>query len=58
MVAQSVDVAMPPRRSFSASAPSAYGKLRREPRREGLSTIEAAGMLLARLEQRPEIERL
>jgi DTW domain-containing protein YfiP len=30
--------------------------MRREPRREGLSTIEATGMLLARLEQRPEIE--
>ncbi|MBN9598876.1 MAG: DTW domain-containing protein [Afipia sp.] len=35
---------------------SRYGKLRREPRRDGLSTIEAAGMLLARLERRPEIE--
>jgi len=35
--------------------PSRYGKLRREPRREGLSTIEAAAMLLGRLE-RPEIE--
>ena len=36
--------------------PSLYGKLRREPRREGLSTIEAAAMLLSRLEKRPEIE--
>jgi DTW domain-containing protein YfiP len=36
--------------------PSRYGKLRREPRRDGLSTIEAAGMLLARLERKPEIE--
>jgi DTW domain-containing protein YfiP len=35
---------------------SLYGKLRREPRREGLSTLEAAGMLLSRLEDRPEIE--
>jgi DTW domain-containing protein len=35
--------------------PSAYGQLRREPRREGLSTIEAAAMLLAALEKRPEI---
>ncbi|MBN8969526.1 MAG: DTW domain-containing protein [Rhizobiales bacterium] len=35
---------------------SRYGKLRREPRRDGLSTIEAAAMLLARLEHRPEIE--
>jgi DTW domain-containing protein YfiP len=36
--------------------PSLYGKLRREPRREGLSTLEAAGMLLAHLEKRAEIE--
>ena len=36
--------------------PSRYGKLRREPRSDGLSTIEAAGMLLARLERKPEIE--
>ena len=36
--------------------PSAYGKLRREPRSDGLSTIEAAGMLLAGLEKRPDIE--
>jgi DTW domain-containing protein len=35
--------------------PSRYGKLRREPRADGLSTIEAAGMLLSRLEKRPEI---
>jgi DTW domain-containing protein YfiP len=36
--------------------PSRYGRLRREPRSDGLSTIEAAAMLLARLEQKPEIE--
>jgi DTW domain-containing protein YfiP len=36
--------------------PSLYGKLRREPRREALSTIEAAALLLSRLESRPEIE--
>jgi DTW domain-containing protein YfiP len=36
--------------------PSLYGKLRREPRREALSTIEAAALLLSRLEGRPEIE--
>jgi DTW domain-containing protein YfiP len=36
--------------------PSRYGKVRREPRRDALSTIEAAGLLLGRLEQRPEIE--
>lgn len=35
---------------------SLYGKLRREPRRDGLATIEAAAMLLGRLEKRPEIE--
>jgi hypothetical protein len=35
---------------------SLYGKLRREPRREGLSTLEAAGFVLSRLEQRPDIE--
>jgi len=38
------------------SRPSLYGKLRREPRREGLSTLEAAGMLLSHLEKRGEIE--
>jgi DTW domain-containing protein YfiP len=38
--------------------PSAYGKLRREPRRDGLSTIEAAAMLLAALEKRPDIEAM
>ena len=35
--------------------PSRYGHLRREPRRDGLSTIEAAGMLMAALENRPDI---
>jgi DTW domain-containing protein len=37
------------------SHPSRYGKLRREPRRDGLSTIEAAAMLLGGLEKRPDI---
>jgi DTW domain-containing protein YfiP len=37
------------------SRPSRYGKLRREPRRDGLATIEAAALLLSRLEKRPEI---
>jgi DTW domain-containing protein len=37
--------------------PSRYGKLRREPRRDSLSTIEATALLLSRLEGRPEIER-
>jgi DTW domain-containing protein len=36
--------------------PSRYGALRREPRRDGLSTIEAAAMAIARLEKRPDIE--
>lgn len=36
--------------------PSLYGKLRKEPRSDGLSTIEAAGMLIAALEKRPDIE--
>jgi hypothetical protein len=35
--------------------PSRYGALRREPRRDGLATIEAAGLLLSALEKRPEI---
>ena len=35
--------------------PSRYGRLRREPRRDGLSTIESAAMILAGLERRPEI---
>ena len=35
--------------------PSRYGRLRREPRRDGLSTIEATAMLLASLEGRPDI---
>jgi DTW domain-containing protein len=34
---------------------SRYGQLRREPRGDGLSTIEAAAMLLAGLEKRPDI---
>src|SRR5712671_7715367 len=37
------------------SRPSRYGQLRREPRRDGLSTIEAAAMLLSTLEKRPDI---
>jgi DTW domain-containing protein YfiP len=36
--------------------PSRYGSLRKEPRRDGLSTLEAAAMLLSRLERKPEIE--
>jgi DTW domain-containing protein YfiP len=37
------------------SHPSRYGRLRREPRRDGLSTIEAAGLVLSCLEGRPAI---
>ena len=43
-------IALNPRRA------SRYGKLRKEPRRDGLSTLEAAGMALSRLENKPEIE--
>ena len=35
--------------------PSLYGKLRREPRRECLSTIESIGLALSELEHNPEI---
>jgi DTW domain-containing protein YfiP len=35
--------------------PSRYGKLRKEPRGDGLATIEAAAMLLGALEKRPDI---
>ena len=38
--------------------PSRYGKLRKEPRRDGLSTIEAAAMLLASLEKRTDIAEM
>jgi len=37
------------------SRSSRYGELRREPRRDGLSTLEAAAMLLSSLEKRPDI---
>jgi DTW domain-containing protein YfiP len=36
--------------------PSRYGRVRTEPRKDSLSTIEAAALLLSRLEGRPEIE--
>lgn len=35
--------------------PSRYGHLRKEPRSDGLSTIEAAALLLGALEKRPDI---
>jgi len=41
---------------LARARPSRYGKLRKEPRRDGLSTIEAAAMLMARLERNPKIE--
>jgi DTW domain-containing protein len=41
---------------LNPSRPSRYGKLRREPRSDGLSTLESAAMLLSRLERRGEIE--
>lgn len=45
-----------PRLVLNPLRPSAYGELRREPRREGMATIEAAAYALSRLEARPEIE--
>jgi DTW domain-containing protein YfiP len=36
--------------------PSRYGRIRREPRREALSTLEAAALLLKHLDGGPEIE--
>jgi tRNA-uridine aminocarboxypropyltransferase len=44
------------RLALNPKQPSRYGKLRREPRREALSTLEAAGLALARLGDQPEIE--
>ena len=45
------------RLALNPRAASLYGKLRREPRREALSTIEAAALTLARLDRKPEIEK-
>jgi hypothetical protein len=36
--------------------PSRYGRLRKEPRRESVSTIEAAAAVIGRIEGRPELE--
>jgi DTW domain-containing protein YfiP len=44
------------RLALNPKQPSRYGKLRREPRREGLSSLEAAALALARLGDQPEIE--
>ena len=40
---------------LAPARPSRYGALRREPRSDGLSTLEAAALLLSRLERREEI---
>ena len=37
--------------------PSLYGRLRKEPRREGLSTLEAVALALGRIERNPELEK-
>jgi DTW domain-containing protein YfiP len=37
-------------------APSRYGKLRKEPRRESVSTLEATAILMSRLEGRPDLQ--
>jgi DTW domain-containing protein YfiP len=44
------------RLALNPSTASLYGKLRREPRREALSTIEAAGLTIGRLDRKPQIE--
>jgi DTW domain-containing protein YfiP len=36
--------------------PSRYGRFRKEPRRDSVSTLEAAALIMATLEKRPEIE--
>lgn len=40
---------------LNPARPSRYGRLRREPRRESLSTLEAAAAVMERLEGRPEL---
>ena len=54
--AESASGASGPESTRGPAQPSRYGKLRREPRRDGLSTLEAAAMLMARLERDPKIE--
>ena len=41
--------------ALAPPAPSRYGAIRKEPRGEGLSTLEAAALLLTHLESKPEI---
>lgn len=40
---------------LAPTQPSLYGKLRREPRREGISTLEAAGLVISQLEGRDDV---
>lgn len=42
--------------AINPTRPSFYGKARREPRREALSTLESVALLMARLERKPEIQ--
>ena len=42
--------------ALNPERPSRYGNARKEPRRDALSTLESAGLLLSRLENKPEIE--
>ena len=44
------------RLALAPARASLYGKLRREPRREALSSLESVAMLMAWLERKPEIE--
>jgi DTW domain-containing protein YfiP len=41
---------------LNPARPSRYGRLRKEPRRESVSTIEAAASIIATIEQRPDLE--
>jgi DTW domain-containing protein YfiP len=41
--------------ALAPQAPSRYGRLRREARREAVSTLEATALLLSKLEGRAEI---
>jgi len=40
---------------LAPAAPSRYGKLRKEPRRDSLSTLEAAALCLTTLENQPDL---
>jgi DTW domain-containing protein YfiP len=42
---------------LAPKAPSRYGKLRKEPRRESVSTIEATALVMSRLEGRPDLQK-